>query len=289
MVTDGARQRAVFGDGIAVVTGAGSGIGAALGRHLGGLGSTVVLADLDGPAVRRVADEIVGSGGRAVAHEVDVRDADAVAGLADWIAGELGPVRLLINNAGIEQFGYLWDVAPADWRRTVDVNITGVYHGVRAFLPRMMADPGRSHLLNVASVGAVTSVPLQAPYVATKHAVLGLTECLYQEVAEVGADVAVAVVLPGAVTSAIFDSAHGVTSGDVEAAERHRRAMFAVRERAIGAAEAADTIIEQAAQGEFFIVTQPEIVHAAMDARAERLRARSAPAPYRSRFVGDGR
>lgn len=280
-------QREVFGGGTAVVTGAGSGIGAALARHLAGLGMTVVLTDIDEAAVRGVRDEIEAAGGRAFARVADVRDAEAMTALADGVAEENGPVRLLVNNAGIEQFGYLWDVSPQDWRRIVDVNITGVFNGVRAFLPRMMADPGRSHLLNVASVGAVTTMPLQAPYITTKHAVLAMTECLHQEVAEVGADVAVAAVLPGAVASSIFDTAHGVSSGDVDAAEQQRAAMFAVRARAMDAAEAADVIVEQAAQGEFYIVTQPEIVHAAMAARAERLAGRLAPPPFRSRFVED--
>jgi len=278
-------QREVFGGGTAVVTGSGSGIGEALARHLAALDMAVVLTDVDEPAVRRVAGEIATAGGRAYAHVVDVRDDEAMAGLAEWVAAELGPVRLLVNNAGIEQFGYLWDVSPADWRRVMDVNITGVFNGVRAFLPRMMVDPGRSHLLNVASVGAVTTVPLQGPYITAKHAVLGMTECLYQEIAEVGADVAVAAVLPGAVVSSIFEKARGVESGDVAAAERHRRVMFAVKERAIGAAEAADTIMEQAAQGEFYIVTQPEIVYAAMTARAGQLSERRAPGPFRSRFA----
>jgi NAD(P)-dependent dehydrogenase (short-subunit alcohol dehydrogenase family) len=282
-------QEAVFGGGLAVVTGAGAGIGEGLARHLAGrLGMTVVVTDIDERSVGQVVQEIIEAGGRAVARVVDVRDAEAVVRLAEQVRHEFGPVRLLINNAGVEQFGYLWDVSPENWRRVVDVNISGVFHGIRAFLPAMIADQERSYVLTVASVGAVTAVPLQAPYIMSKHAVLGMVECLHQEVARIGADIAVSVVLPGAVRSSIFVTAGGVDAGDAAAAEHHRAEMLAVRERAISPAEAADTIIEQAAQGEFYIVTQPDIVLAAMAARADQLVHRRAPAPYRSRFVGSG-
>jgi short-subunit dehydrogenase len=141
-------------------------------------------------------------------------------------------------------------------------------------------------VINVASVGAVTTVPLQAPYITTKHAVLGMTETLYQEIAEVGADVAVTAVLPGAVVSGIFEAARGVEAGDVEAANRQRELMYAVKERAMSADEAAEIILDEAATGEFYVVTQPEITLAAMRARGAQLLNRTAPAPFRSRYAG---
>ncbi|MEV0700286.1 SDR family NAD(P)-dependent oxidoreductase [Saccharopolyspora sp. NPDC050389] len=279
-------QQEVFGGGLAVVTGAGAGIGAGLARHLAGnLGMTVIAADVDESAVRGVADEEHGRGGRVVARVVDVRDPDAMMRLARQVRDEFGPVRLLINNAGVEQFGYLWDVPPESWRRVVDVNISGVFHGIRAFLAAMIADGVRSHVLTMASVGAVTAMPLQAPYIMSKHAVLGMVECLHQEIARIGADISVAAVLPGPVASNIFRAAGGVESGDIAAAEEHRQAMLAILEQAISADEAAATIMEQAARGEFYIVTQPETVHAAMAARADQLAHRRAPAPHRSRFA----
>ncbi|GLY65471.1 SDR family oxidoreductase [Amycolatopsis taiwanensis] len=282
-----ATQQEVFGGGIAVVTGSGSGIGEGLAHHLAErLGMTVVVADIDGAAAERVAGAL-GAPGRGVPYQVDVRDADRVAELARWVRAELGPVRLLVLNAGLEQFGYVWDTPVAQWERLVDVNINGVFTGVRAFLPSMIADEGRSHLLVMASIGSVVSVPLQAGYVMSKHAVLGLTECLHQEIGLVGADVSVAAVLPGAVESNIFSSAGGVEEGDVDAAERQRRAMLAVHERAITPAEAAETIMQQAAQGEFYIVTQPEMVLKAMADRATQLAGRRPPAPFRSRFAAN--
>ena len=275
-----------YGGGVAVVTGAGSGIGEALAKRLAVLGAPVVVVDVVRAGADRVAAEIEQAGGTAAVEIVDVRDAAAMSALAARVVERFGPVRTLVNNAGIEQFGYLWDVSPEDWKRIVDINVNGVFHGIRAFVPGMIADPGRSHVINVASVGAVTTVPLQAPYITTKHAVLGMTETLYQEIAEVGADVAVTAVLPGAVVSGIFEAARGVESGDVEAADRQRELMYAVKERAISADEAAVTILDEAATGEFYVVTQPEMTLGAMRARGAQLIDRKAPAPFRSRYVG---
>jgi NAD(P)-dependent dehydrogenase (short-subunit alcohol dehydrogenase family) len=277
-----------FGGGTAVITGAAAGIGAGLARYAAlELRMTVVLADVDKAALERTCAEIADGGGRAIPAVVDVRDATAVQQLADHVAEEFGPVRLLVNNAGVEQFGYLWDTPVANWERLVSINISGVFHGVRAFLPRLLSQAEPAWVLNMSSVGAVTAVPLQAPYIMSKHAVLALTECLHQEVAQVGArHIQVSAVLPGAVASRIFDTAGGVDSGDLTAAEGAREAMFRVRARAISPAEAAATIFQQAADGEFYIVTQPEAVLAAMRDRGAQLSGRRPPAPARgSRFA----
>ncbi|WP_219420163.1 SDR family NAD(P)-dependent oxidoreductase [Pseudonocardia nigra] len=213
----------VFAGGVAVITGAGAGIGEGLALHAAlRLGMTVAVADVDGSAAERVAARITADGGRALAHAVDVRDPAAMERLAERVAAGAGPVRLLVNNAGVEQFGYLWDTPVANWHRLVDINVNGVFHGLRAFLPRMIANPGRSVVLNMSSVGGVAAVPLQAAYVMSKHAVLALTESLHLELAAVGANVGAHAVLPGVVASDIFASARGVDGGDTGAAERAR-------------------------------------------------------------------
>ena len=136
--------------------------------------------------------------------------------LADRIYREIGPVRLLVNNAGIEQFGYLWDTPVANWQRIVDINISGVFYGVRAFLPKMMASDEQAWVWNLSSVGGVVAIPLQAPYIVSKHAVLALTESLYLDVQSAGHGhhIHVQAVLPGPVVSNIFESAGGVESGE---------------------------------------------------------------------------
>lgn len=263
--------RGIFGGGVAVITGAGSGIGAGLARYAGRLGMMVVLADIDEGAIAALRDELSAAGG--VAHDVacDVRDPDAVQDLADRVHRDVGPVRLLVNNAGIEQFGYLWDTPVANWRRVMDVNVSGVYYGVRAFLPQMMATDERAWVWNIASVGAVVAIPLQAPYIVSKHAVLALTECLHLEVQATGHDhhIHVQAVLPGPVRSNIFESA-GV-------AESHRSTMLGIKAASMDPLDAAERIFGQSAEGRFYLHTHPDSVGAAMTERADVLTAQRHP------------
>jgi NAD(P)-dependent dehydrogenase (short-subunit alcohol dehydrogenase family) len=273
LLNDTVTARDVFGGGVAVITGAGAGIGAGLARHAHRLGMSLVLADVNGDAAAALRDELIADGGDAIAVVCDVRDPDAVADLAERAYREMGPVRLLVNNAGVEQFGYLWDTPVANWNRVMDINVSGVFHGVRAFLPKMLAEPSRSWVWNLSSIGGVASVPLQAPYIVSKHAVLALTECLRMEVELAGhADhVQVQAVLPGAVKSNIFEAAGGVEADsgvDVEAAESTREAMLDIKANAMDPVEAAEVVFEQAARGDFYLLTQPEYVSSAMAERA---------------------
>lgn len=271
--------RDTFGGGVAVITGAGAGVGAGLARQAGRLGMTVVLADVDAAAIAALRDELTAAGGSAIDAVCDVRDADAVQALADDVHRDLGDVRLLVNNAGIEQFGYLWDTPVANWQRVVDINISGVYHGIRAFLPKMMATDAPAWVWNLSSIGGVAVVPLQAPYIMSKHAVLALTECLHLEVQAAGHDhhVHVQAVLPGAVASNIFESAGGVQAGDADAAEAQRSAMLDIKADAMDPVSAAEVVFEQAAEGRFYLLTQPDYVGSAMAERARVLTSQAAP------------
>jgi NADP-dependent 3-hydroxy acid dehydrogenase YdfG len=273
--------RNAFSGGVAVITGAGAGVGAGIARHAVALGMTVVLADIDADAIAALRGELCATGGTAVAVVCDVRDPDAMTELAETTYRDVGAVRLLVNNAGIEQFGYLWDTPMDNWRRVVDVNISGVFHGVRAFLPRMMATGDQAWVWNLSSVGGVVAIPLQAPYIVSKHAVLAMTECLRLDVetAGHGQHVHVQAVLPGAVVSNIFESAGGVDPSlatDAAAAERQRAAMLEIRAGAMDPLSAAETLFEQAAEGRFYLLTQPSVA-AAMAARAEVLAAQRPP------------
>ncbi|MBV8785849.1 MAG: SDR family NAD(P)-dependent oxidoreductase [Mycobacterium sp.] len=269
-----AREK--FSGGVAVITGAGGGIGAGLARHASRLGMTVVLADVDAEAIAALRVELTAAGTDVVDVVCDVRDPGALQGLAESTYRDLGPVRLLVNNAGIEQFGYLWDTPVANWRRVIDINISGVFYGLRAFLPKMMATDDPAWVWNLSSVGGVVTIPLQAPYITSKHAVLAMTECLYLDVQSAGHDhhIHVQAVLPGAVVSSIFESAGGVDADEaadrtgVNAAEAQRAAMLEIKTRAMDPLAAAETIFEQAAQGRFYLLTQPDYVSAAMTDRA---------------------
>lgn len=265
----------IFSGGVAVITGAGNGIGAGLARHAAALGMTVVLVDVDATAIARLRDELPG----AVDVVCDVRDADAMEELAAQVYSEVGSVRLLVNNAGVEQFGYLWDTPVDNWDRLVAINVSGVFHGVRAFLPHMLAAGTPSWVWNLSSIGGVVAVPLQAPYIMSKHAVLALTECLRLEVELAGhADrIHVQAVLPGAVKSNIFEAAGGVDDGDVGAAESQRSAMLDIKAEAMDPIEAARVVFEQASAGDFYLLTQPDYVGNAMAERADTLANRRPP------------
>jgi NAD(P)-dependent dehydrogenase (short-subunit alcohol dehydrogenase family) len=275
----GARE--TFSGGVAVITGAGAGIGAGIARHAAALGMTTVLADVDADAVAALRDEVRAAGGTSVDAVCDVRDPDAMAELADRTRRDVGPVRLLVNNAGIEQFGYLWDTPVANWRRVVDINISGVFHGVRAFLPKMMATEEQAWVWNLSSVGGVLAIPLQGPYIMSKHAVLAMTECLHLDVESAGHGnhIHVQAVLPGAVASNIFESAGGVDPSDATdatVAEQQRSAMLDVKAAAMDPLAAAATIFEQAAEGRFYLLTQPSVGEAMAD-RANVLAAQRPP------------
>ncbi len=271
-----------FSGGVAVITGAGAGIGAGLARHASRLGMTTVLADVDADAVATLREELCATGGTAMAVVCDVRDPDAVQALADTTNRDVGPVRLLVNNAGVEQFGYLWDTPVANWQRVVDINVSGVFYGVRAFLPKMMATDKQAWVWNLSSVGGVVAIPLQAPYIVSKHAVLALTECLYLDVQSAGHahHIHVQAVLPGAVVSDIFESAGGVDpqqATDAAAAEAQRSAMLDIKAAAMDPLAAAETVFEQAAEGRFYLLTQ-QSVGSAMAERANVLAAQRPPA-----------
>jgi len=267
-----------FDGGIAVITGAGAGIGAGLARHAAALGMTVILADIDADAVAVLREELTETGTVAIDVVCDVRDPEAVSALAERVYRDVGPVRLLVNNAGVEQFGYLWDTPVENWNRLVDINITGVFHGVRAFLPAMIAAEEPAWVWNLSSVGGVAVVPLQAPYIMSKHAVLALTECLRLEVELAGHDhIHIQAVLPGAVVSNIFESAGGVSDGDVGAAESQRAAMLDIKADAMDPLAAAAAVFEQAAEDRFYLLTQPDYVGSAMTERANVLASQQAP------------
>lgn len=282
-----------FSGGVAVITGAGAGIGAGLARYAARLGMTVVLADIDADAIAALAGELRAAGGAAVEIMCDVRDPAAVQDLADRVYAEVGSVRLLVNNAGIEQFGYLWDTPVTNWQRVVDINVSGVFYGLRAFLPKMMATDEPAWVWNLASVGAVVAIPLQAPYIMSKHAVLALTECLYLDVQSAGHDhhIHVQAVLPGAVVSNIFESAGGVDSrmaSDAGAAESQRAAMLNIKSHAMDPLAAAEAVFQQAAAGRFYLLTQPEPVGAAMTERGNVLASQRHPMQAAQRRFAPG-
>lgn len=267
--------------GIAVVTGAGAGIGAGLAGEAARRGMTVVVSDVSPERANRVASEIRAAGGSAHPVTTDVRDPAAVEALAAYVKDTLGDVRLLINNAGIEMFGYLWELSPSQWKSAIDINVNGVFHGVRAFVPRMIDATKRGHraaIANLSSVGGLGVSPLMTPYIVSKHAVQALTECLSLEMEAAGIPIDVSVITPGSVRSSIFIDAPSSHGEKRSQAEGFRMAMQKANEVSGMDVQAAATFMfEQLATRSFWISTQPEMTEYFAADRAQYLRDRRRP------------
>lgn len=184
----------------AIVTGGGSGIGAALSRALVARGDTVIVADIDGAAAERVAGEL---GPLASAAKVDVRDAESVQAVVDDMVAAHGRLDLMFNNAGIAIGGDDLELGVAHWDRIIDINLRGVVNGVQAAYP-VMAKQRSGSIVNTASLAGLTPVPYLAPYVAVKHAVVGMSLSLRGEAK--AHNVNVTVVCPGFTDTPILDS-----------------------------------------------------------------------------------
>ncbi len=170
---------------VAIVTGAARGIGAATARRLAAGGSLVVVTDVDATAGEAVAEAIVESGGLGVFHTLDVADAAAWTAVVERVASEIGTVDILVNNAGIAVFDDPLALTDERWRRCFEVDLDGVWFGIRSVLPAML-DKGTGSIVNVASVHASQIIPGCFPYPVAKHAVVGLTRALAIEYAPRG-------------------------------------------------------------------------------------------------------
>jgi NAD(P)-dependent dehydrogenase (short-subunit alcohol dehydrogenase family) len=198
-----------FAEKVAVITGGGSGIGEALCRLGAALGMKVVVADVDLGAAERVRDSLLATGRTAIASKVDVAQAAEVEQLAEVAYRTYGGVHLLCNNAGVVPSGRyrpVWEYPLEDWRWAFDVNLMGVVHGLRSFVPRMLTQKTEAHIVNTASVAGLVSGSGSPVYSASKHAVVRVTEALYASLREQGASIGVTALCPGIVNTRIYDS-----------------------------------------------------------------------------------
>ncbi|SDD20911.1 SDR family NAD(P)-dependent oxidoreductase [Actinokineospora iranica] len=200
---------------VAVVTGAGSGIGRALVLRLLAEGARVAASDIDDAALSETA-AIASAGERLRAYRLDVADRDAIYSHADQVVADFGQVDLVVNNAGVALKGSVREMTDDELRWVMDIDFWGVVHGSRAFLPHLVAS-GDGHLVNVSSVFGLIAVPTQSAYNAAKFAVRGFTEALRQEMVLEGTNVGVSCVHPGGIKTNI--ARNGRTSNPADAAE----------------------------------------------------------------------
>jgi len=271
------QDREVFAGGVAVITGAGSGIGAGLARRAAELGMKVAVADIASDRAETVAAEIRAQGGEALPLRVDVSLPEEVERLAERVHATWGDVRLLINNAGIETIGHIWEIPGPRWKKTLDINILGVVHGVRAFIPRMLAKGEPAYIANVASVGGFGQMPLQTAYIMSKHAVQSFTECLALEVELTGKPVHVSSVIPGMVKTNIF-APTTPAEGENAAATQHRKVMREMMAAyGMDLEPACQSILEQIAAGAFWVSTHPQMTDEIVTHRIQFLSQRGKP------------
>ena len=188
---------------VAIVTGAGSGIGEALGQELAERGAIAILSDIDSRGVESVANALEGKGHRASAVTLDVADADAVKTLVERTAAEHGRLDYIFNNAGISVGGEVRHIALKDWEDVLNVNLMGVIHGTTAAY-RIMVEQGHGHIVNMSSIQGLVAGAGYLPYITSKFAVFGLSTGLRVEAADLG--VKVSVVCPGGIYTSIIDN-----------------------------------------------------------------------------------
>lgn len=240
---------------VAVVTGAGSGIGRALARHSAARGMPLVLADIHGGRLEALKDQLVQEGATVFTQVLDVSDAAAFAALAERCDSEFGGADLLFNNAGILRAGETWSHSEEDWQTMLSINVMGVVNGINAFVPRMLAAATPSHVVNTGSVGSLVAAPGMGQYTAAKMAVRGISECLLNDLSAQGADIGVSLLCPGPVLTSISDDLMGIeAASEVVESDEH---MMAGQPDFLTPDEVAQCTFDGIRAGRFWIFTHP--------------------------------
>ncbi len=249
--------------GVAVITGAASGFGLEASRIAAARGMRIVMADVQEDALQRAAAEIGAEGAHGaevLPFRLDVSKATEVEALATATMQRFGAPNFVFNNAGVGAGGLIWEHTLKDWEWVVGVNLMGVAHGLRLFTPLMLAaaaaDPAwRGHIVNTASMAGLLNAPNMGVYNVTKHAVVAMSETLYQDLALVTAQVHAHVLCPYFVPTGIHDS------------ERNRPAEFQAPRTATRSQLIAKAMVDQAVtRGKMTAAQVAQFVFDAMDA-----------------------
>jgi NAD(P)-dependent dehydrogenase (short-subunit alcohol dehydrogenase family) len=276
-----------FKNKVAVVTGAASGIGRALADRCGREGMKVVLADVEKPLLAKAEAEMKAAGIDVVAVPTDVTSAAAVEALAQRALSAFGAVHLLCNNAGVAAGSTAWGTTIHDWEWVLSVNLWGVIHGIRVFVPIMLKQDAESHVVNTASAAGLMSFHEMAPYLVTKHAVVALSEKLHYDLEALGGKVKVSALCPGWVRTKIMDSQRNRPNelANDPASEMttpgFEKAMVAYRQAAeegMPPETIADAVLQAIREDRFYILTHPELT-SYLSARMEAIVAGTNPLP----------
>ena len=273
---------------VAVITGAGSGFGREFARIGARERMKLVLADVQQDALDSAVEEMQGAGAEVLGMTVDVSSAADVELLAARAWERFGAVHLLFNNAGVAGGGgYVWESSLKDWQWVLGVNVMGVVHGVRAFVPLMLKQGCECHVVNTASAAGLVSAPLMSAYNVSKHSVVTLTETLFHDLRVAHAKVGVSVLCPAFVPTNIHSSERNrppelsddalPTASQIAARERSEKAVASGR---MTAAEVAAMTFEAIREGRFYVITHPKML-ASVELRLQDILARRNPTdPY---------
>jgi NAD(P)-dependent dehydrogenase (short-subunit alcohol dehydrogenase family) len=248
---------------VAVVTGAGSGIGRELARACAREGASLVLADVDEPGMEETAREIATPTLRV---RCDVSKPEQLENLAAQTYARFGATHILFNNAGVAVTGPAWSATLEDWNWVLGINFMGVVHGIRSFVPRMLEQEVEGHVVNTASVAGLLSLPGSAVYCASKHAVVTVSECLYQDLRRAKARIGVSVLCPAFVKTGIAESQRNrpatlAATNPLSAPydDAMRRAVAAGR---LGAADVAAITLDAVKNNRFYVLPHQKIKNA---------------------------
>ena len=255
-----------FRDRVAVVTGAASGIGLALAERFAAEGMKVVMADIEAGTLATASEGLRRQGAAVLAARIDVSRPEEVERLAEETYHEFGAAHVVCNNAGVAVIGAVHEHTLADWQWVINVNLWGVIHGVRAFLPRMLAEGDEGHFVNTASMAGLTTSAFMSVYDVTKHGVVALSESMYKELTTTGAPIGVSVVCPGLIDTNIMRSSRNRPESLGEEGKAGPMAQAfgqALSDRLAGGyppSEVANQVVAGIQEGRFYIVpAQPEV------------------------------